>query len=221
MIESGLDLVGFLLIVAAIAAVVVASLWYRTNAKRIEAEAKRIAENFLASQSEEIRQLLNEAVRVGADFAESIDLDGQLTELFDGFRTNSEAKLYAAIDAASTYLEFQLEARGYDVDIPEELLKVAIQTFVFNSRDRYPTGGLVIVDDTVVRVPTVNEVYATKAEALPSIPAPLTLTLTQDESVIGKSLFDKPMDPEYDLENPDNFFDREVQALGDDNQTVG
>jgi hypothetical protein len=160
MVESGLNLVSFLAIVLVVIGIIVVGVWVRSNRKAVEDLRQRITDAVYTNQPEDIRNLIDEAVEIGADWAESIDLDGQLRKLYGDFATKGQAKLYAAIDAASEFLETELRVRGYNIDIPQEYLKVAIQTFVFNNRDFYPTHKTLVVDTGVKPAPTVNETHA-------------------------------------------------------------
>lgn len=140
MTETLLQIIAFVVTVAVTFGVIAGVVFLRSKAREIDIRTE--IERIYLEQPEDIKQMIDEAVRVGADFAESIDLDGQLQQFLDDAKDKGEVKLYEAIDAAAIYLETQLALRGYEIDIPEEFLKVAIQTHVFNNRDRYPSGDV-------------------------------------------------------------------------------
>jgi hypothetical protein len=83
----------------------------------------------------ELQTIINEAIRIGADFAESIDADGQIQKYLMEFQDKAEAKLLLATDTAVKYIEMQLDARGYKIDIPEDLIKRLLQVYVFRNRE--------------------------------------------------------------------------------------
>lgn len=85
---------------------------------------------------------INQAVKLGADFAEAIDLNGKIADFMKDFQTKGEAKLNAAVDTAAQMIELYAKERGYTIDVPEELIKRLIEAYVFNNKDQYPSKGI-------------------------------------------------------------------------------
>lgn len=111
--------------------------WLRKNRAVVDAEV----ENFVVGLPDDVERVVRAAAKIGADFAESVDLDGKLLELMGGYSDKSEAKLNLAVETAVMWVEFQLKnVIGLDIDIPEELIKRYINGYVFQHRDEYPEG---------------------------------------------------------------------------------
>jgi C4-dicarboxylate transporter len=127
-------------IVIVVLGVVVAGLlnYIRTHRTSVDASVEAI----VTEMPDSIENIVRTAAKVGADFAESIDADGKLESLMRDYTDKAAAKLDLATETAAMWIETELAARGFQIDIPEELIKRFINGFVFQNRDTYKEGEI-------------------------------------------------------------------------------
>lgn len=94
---------------------------------------------------DEVEMLIKQAVQYATLFVEQADVDGNLSQFFDDIQDKGQQKLELAIDLASerieAYLDMFFAERGIDlhIDIPEEFIKDAIQKYVWENPQLFPT----------------------------------------------------------------------------------
>ena len=94
----------------------------------------------IALLPEDIRRLLEGVAKFASEFVEKMDENGQLQPLLDDLKSKSETKLNLAIDIASKRLEDLFKENGFNLDINEEQIKQAIQKYVWDNPDIFPSS---------------------------------------------------------------------------------
>lgn len=117
LLQAAINLIGFALAVLA-ASGIVGKVVVWAKGKLLELEA---------SQPENIQKWIEWAVTMAADFAEKLDLSGQLEQY-------ARSKKELAVEYAHTLL-VQL---GFDVSL--ETIDAALEALLFNNPDKYPSG---------------------------------------------------------------------------------
>lgn len=107
------------------------------NRSTVDAEVEAI----VTELPDSIENIIRAAAKIGADFAESIDLDGQIKIYMQDYADKAEAKLALAVETAAMFIETELAARGLNINVPQELIIRYINGFVFQNRDVYTTEG--------------------------------------------------------------------------------
>lgn len=104
-----------------------------------------VPELIAAILPDEVEMLIKQAVQYATLFVEQADVDGNLSQFFDDIQDKGQQKLELAIDLAServeAYLDMFFAERGIDIDIdiPEEFIKDAIQKYVWENPQLFPT----------------------------------------------------------------------------------
>lgn len=110
-----------------IIAIAVGALATAGVAARIVVWVKARFEEFKATQPENIQTLIEWAVKTAAEFAEKVDLSGQLE---DYARSKKAIALKAAHDL--------LLSVGFDVDL--SVLDAALESFLFRNPEQFPSS---------------------------------------------------------------------------------
>jgi hypothetical protein len=90
-----------------------------------------------------IQPMLEIAIKFAANQVEYLEKSGELAGFIDPYKDKGEEKLRLAVDLAVQYLEkYLLDTFGLTIDLPESLIKDAIQVYVWNNPDLFPSSAI-------------------------------------------------------------------------------
>lgn len=89
----------------------------------------------------ELDILVNSAIDFATKLVEGMDARDQLDKLLIELKGKSQVKLDMAVDLAVKYLEDMLKQSGIEYNIPEDTIKQAIQKYIWDNPDIFPSKG--------------------------------------------------------------------------------
>lgn len=104
------------------------------------AQKRKEIPNIIATLPKDIKKIIEDAAKFASEYVELMDKNGQLTQYLNELKAKGQVKLDLAVDYAVEYIENLFIKNGLNVDIDQESIKKAIQKYVWENPEIFPSS---------------------------------------------------------------------------------